>query len=261
MFRFSAFAAACLPLLLGAGPAAASGIDQLLSIYGGRAEVSDGYEAREFVGAFVEINHGQVAFHAEAAGVSREDDAVFGALGLSWQASPSLRPKIMVGTSSSHQMILPEEFASLSVQMKPQSMPGWIVTPAVVYRSYESGGSEVRPAIDLVRYLKPSSPDGYWVLQGNAAVSFNSSDENGYSLGLGAQTVRASGLTMGLSGEVGRMTYDSLLGIGVASDIWAARPSVGFRFDPTREIYLRGEYAHTDFYDVRSAMVGVKLGL
>ncbi|HEX2560224.1 hypothetical protein [Phenylobacterium sp.] len=245
------------------GPAAAASAEEqsTVNVYAGSASVSDGYEDRDYIGAYLAVFGDGVGFHADVSSVSREEDATFGAVGVSWDATESLRPQLMVGTSSDNFNILPEVFASAQLRYKPAGAEGWVITPRLTYRSYRSGGEEVQPAIDVVRYLPPADASGYWVLQGGAALSLNSSDENGYSVSGGVQTVRANGLTAGLAGEAGKMTYDSLLGIGVESDFWALRPSLGYRITPKHEIYLRGEIAETDFYDVQGLLLGLKLGL
>jgi hypothetical protein len=228
------------------------------TFYAGHADVSNGFDNRDFVGAFVNsYSDSGLGVHGDFAYVDREDNGFYGAFGVSYQVTDNLRPKIMLGTSSNNDNILPEAYASASVEYKADG--GWIVTPGVAYRKYRTGGEEVQPSVDVTKYTSiPGDTGGYYAVQGRVTGSFNDSDEDGWSVGLGVQSVRSNGFTVGLNGEFGHMTYDSVIGIGVATDYWAVRPSVGFRVDKHHEVFVRGEYADTDFYKVEGAMIGVK---
>lgn len=228
------------------------------SIYVGTASVSDGFHDRRYIGAFINNYSGDLGFHADLSYVDREEEGLFAAVGVSWQASESWRPKLMVGSSTNNFDILPEIFVALSAQYKPAGEEGWTITPSVTYREYRNGGDEFLPAADFAKYFSAGDTGGYWVLQGRVALSFNNSNDTGYTIGGGLQTVRSNGLTAGLYIEGGHMTYDSIIGIGVETDYWAIRPSVGYRFSTGHEIYVRGEFADTDFYSVQGVMVGTK---
>ena len=57
------------------------------------------------------------------------------------------------------------------------------------------------------------------------------------------------------------MAYDSIFGTGVRSNFYGAGASVGQRVGDGHEVYLRGDYSHTKFYDVTGAMLGLKIKL
>lgn len=247
--------------LLASATAAAAQEQSAVNIYAGSASVDEGFDDRDFIGAYLSLFADGVGFHADVSSVWREEDATFGAVGVSWDATETLRPLVMIGTSTENLNIMPEVYASAQLRYKPAAAQGWVLTPRLTYRSYRSGGEELQPALDVVRYLPPADASGYWVVQAGGALSLNSSDENGYSVSGGVQTVRANGLSAGVAAEAGKMTYDSLLGIGVESEFWAVRPSIGYRITPKHEIYLRGEIAETDFYNLQGVLLGVKLGL
>jgi hypothetical protein len=228
------------------------------TVYAGHADVSNGFDNRDFAGAFLNSYQGNLGVHADFAYVDREDNGFYGAFGASYQVTDTLRPKLMYGTSSHNDNILPEHYVSASVEYKPGT-DGWVITPGVAYRKYRSGGEEIQPSLDVVKYTNfGGDTGGYYAVQGRVTGSFNDSDENGWSVGGGVQSVRNNGLTLGLNAEFGHMTYDSVIGIGVATDYWAVRPSIGYRVTKNHEVFVRGEYADTDFYTVKGAMIGVK---
>src|SRR5262249_51480162 len=160
-------------------------------------------------------------------------------------------PKIMFGTSSNNPDIAPEFYTQFDLAITPQSVSGLIITPSVTYRRFRIGSDETQPAIEFAKYFTFSGDNsGYYVVQGRGSVSFNSSPDKGYSVGGGLQTVRANGLTLGVWLEGGRITYDSIIGTGVETDYYAARPSIGFRFANKYEVFVRGDYTHTQFYNI-----------
>lgn len=247
-----------LTLLISAPQALADKLQSDATVYVGTASVTDGFHDRQYAGAFINNYSGDFGFHADVSYVDREEDGLFAAVGFSWQASDNWRPKLMVGSSTDNFSILPEIFVALSAQYKSDGDNGWTVTPSFTYREYRNNGDEFMPAVDFNKYFSAGDTSGYWVLQGRVALSFNNSHDTGYTIGGGIQTVRNNGLTAGLYLEGGKMTYDSIIGIGVETDYWAIRPSIGYRFSSAHEVFIRGEFADTDFYSVQGVMVGTK---
>jgi hypothetical protein len=242
-----------------AGAHAAVPLQSVATIYTGIATVTNGFHQRIYGGAFSDTYFGDVGFHADLSYVDREENGLYGAFGISFQATDTLRPKIMIGSSSGNFDILPELFVSLSTQYRPSDDDGWILTPGVAYRKYRNGGEETLPSFEFSKYFTlDCDAGGYWAAQGRGAISFNNSSEAGYTIGGGLQTIRANGLTAGVYAEGGRITYDSIIGIGVQTPYWAVRPSIGYQFSPSHELYVRGEFTHTDFYDVTGVMFGFK---
>jgi hypothetical protein len=239
---------------------AASNLNSEATAYAGVATVTNGFQDRYYGGVFSDTYFSSVGVHADISYVDREENGLYGALGLSFQATDTLRPKIMVGTSTGNFDILPKIYVSLSTQYKSSDEDGWTFTPSVAYRQYRNKGEETLPSLDFSKYFKMDSDEsGYWAVQGHGAVSFNNSSSTGYSAGGGLQTVRSTGLTAGVYAEGGRMTYDSIIGIGVQTDYWAIRPSLGYQFSQSHEFFVRGEYTHTDFYNVTGALIGFKV--
>lgn len=228
------------------------------SIYLGYANVDEGFDDRVYAGAFVNAYSGDIGVHGDVVLVEREESAAFGSVGVSFSIAEGVRPRLTAGTSTDNDSILPELFLSAALEVRPAQ--GWIVTPSLSYRDFRSGGEELAPSVEVARYFNIAGDSGgYYVAQLRGRVSFNSSDEDGYSISGGLQTVRSNGLSFGATVEFGKITYDSVVGIGVRTDLFAVRPNVGYRFSDRHEIFLRGEYADTDFYTVSGLLVGLKL--
>jgi hypothetical protein len=231
-----------------------------LTVYAGDLGVDKGFHDRAYEGFFYNQYFDGVGLHADVVSVQREEDSTFGAVGVSWDAAPMLRPKIMIGTSTDNTDIHPDQYASLQVQIRSSSDPRTIITPSLTYRHFRTGADEVMPGLDGVYYFSvPSDMDGYYVAQAGANVSINrQGNAEGFTVGAGLQTVRSNGLSFGGYAEGGRMVYDALIGNGAKTDFYSVRPSIGLRFTPEWELFARGEYTHTGFYDVRGGLIGVK---
>lgn len=230
-------------------------------LYSGGLNLKDGFKDRYFGGFFYNQYVDGVGLHADVVEVAREQDVGFGAFGLSWQAAPGVRPKIMLGGSTNNTDIEPDLYGSFQVQLRPTGDTRTIITPSVTYEHFRNGGEETIPGVDAVYYFSMANdPDGYYVAQAGANVGFSRASEDSYTLGLGLQTVRANGLSFGVYGEGGRLVYNPVLGVqGIATNFYSIRPSVGFRFTPDYELFFRGEYTHTGFYDASGGLVGFKI--
>jgi hypothetical protein len=231
-----------------------------LTAYAGYLDVTKGFHDRQYEGFFYNQYFGEFGLHADVVSVQREEDSTFGAIGFSWQANQELRPQLMVGTSTENTDIHPDAYASLQVQIRPTSDTRTIITPSLTYRHFRNGAEEIIPGFDAVYYFSsPSDTEGYYVVQGGADVSIAPhNNDDGYTVGAGLQTVRSNGLTFGVYAEGGRIVYDALIGVGQKTEFYSVRPSIGFRLNPEWELFARGEFTHTDFYDIRGGLVGVK---
>jgi hypothetical protein len=231
-----------------------------VTAYVGALGLDKGFHDRSYGGFFYNQYFGSVGLHADVVSVSREKDSTFAAVGLSWDAGPMLRPKIMLGTSTDNPDIHPDEYASLQVQIRPTPDSRTIVTPSLTYRHFRTGAQEIMPGLDGVYYFSvPSDVDGYYVVQAGGNVSINGhNNTDGYTVGAGLQTVRSNGVSFGVYAEGGRMVYDALIGAGIKTDFYSIRPSIGLRFNPEWELFARGEYTHTGIYEIRGGLIGLK---
>jgi hypothetical protein len=232
-----------------------------IMLYAGGLNLKQGYQDRYFGGFFYNQYVNGVGLHADVVEVAREQDVGFGSFGLSWQAAPGIRPKVMLGGSTNNTDIEPDLYGSFQVQIRPIGDTRTIITPSVTYRHFRNGGEETIPGVDAVYYFSMANdPDGYYVLQGGANVSLSRAHEQSYTLGLGLQTVRANGLSFGVYGEGGRLVYNPILGVsGIATNFYSIRPSIGLRFTPDYEVFVRGEYTHTGFYEATGGLIGLKI--
>ena len=232
-----------------------------LTVYGGGLSVNRGFADRVYGGLFYNQYFGDLGVHADMVDVSREQNSAFAAVGMSWQAGPDVRPKIMIGTSTENPDIHPDIYVSLQAQVRPSQDQRTIVTPSLTYEHFRNGGVQTTPGVDAVYYFSlPADQDGYYVMQAGANVGFlNHTSENSYTVGAGLQTVRSNGVSFGAYVDGGRMVYNPLIGNGLATTFYTIQPALGLRLDPTREIFFRGEYTHTGFYNLAGGIVGYKL--
>jgi hypothetical protein len=246
------------------GPKAPGEKDRALesssTIYSGLFRANNGYHDRWVIGSYANLSRGGTGFHSDIVYVNREDNAFFGAFGLSHAITERTRAKIMVGSSTSNRNILPNAFVQGSLQIKPSE--GLIVTPALTYRHYRSGGREVAPAVQLARYFDlKGDAGGYYVAQADGGLSFNNSGRGGWSAGAGLTTVRNSGLSFGLAARAGYSAYDNAMGFGVTSRNYGGSATVGYRLGRGYEVFVRGDVSKSRFYTVSGAIVGLKFPL
>jgi opacity protein-like surface antigen len=232
-----------------------------LTVYGGGLSVDRGFADRYYGGLFYNQYFGDLGVHADMVDVSREENSAFAAVGMSWQAGPDVRSKIMIGSSTENADVHPDIYVSAQAQVRPTADQRTIVTPSVTYEHFRDGGAVTTPGVDGVYYFSfPSDANGYYVLQAGANVGFNNhTNQNSYTVGAGLQTVRSNGVSFGAYVDGGRMVYNPLLGIGLSTTYYTIQPALGLRLDPTREIFFRGEYTHTGFYNLAGGIVGYKL--
>ena len=240
--------------------AADSALESSGTIYSGLFGATNGYSDRWVIGSYANLYRGGTGLHSDLVYVNREDNAFFGAFGLSHAISELTRAKIMVGSSTSNRNILPNAFVQGSLQIKPSE--GLIVTPALTYRHYRSGGREVAPSVQLARYFDlRGDAGGYYVAQADGGLSFNNSGRRGWTAGAGLTTVRNSGLSLGVAARTGYSAYDSAMGFGVTSRNYGGSATVGYRLGRGYELFVRGDVTKSRFYTVSGAIVGLKFPL
>jgi hypothetical protein len=250
-----------------ASPAAAqrAGEESTTTTYVGYYGVDEGYDDRLVVGNFTNLYSGAFGVHTDFAHVRREQNGTFGAAGLSYALGEKVRVKAMAGTSDNDgRDILPELYLSGSAALTVSK--GLIVTPDVTFRRYRNGGREISPGVAVAKYFNlAGDTGGYYVAQGDASVSFiKDTDERGYQVGGAISTVRKSGITVGLNFNGGKMAYDTITGLGrlpVRSNTLGGGASLGYRFAPKSEIFVRGNVSANDYFWVHGGMLGLKFGL
>lgn len=243
-----------------ASPALAATDPSTATLYSGYYHASKGYAPRAVVGSFGDLYSGSTGIHFDLAYLDREQKAGFGAAGLSFDLGQGSRLKMMAGSSTANDNILPSLFLMSSLQFKPRDK--WVVTPQLVYRRYRSGGSEIAPSIQAAHYFNMGDAKrGYFVAQGDAGLSFTTGRNTGWSAGAGLTSVRANGLTFGANVRAGYMAYDSIIGSDVRSSFYGGGATIGHRLSSRYDLYVRGDVTHTRFYTVSGAMLGLKVKL
>jgi hypothetical protein len=243
--------------------------DNSITIHTGVSGASKGYPATYSAGAFVDWYDGAFGFHGDFDVIRRHDEGGYGAVGLSYALTDEINPNVTVGTSTKGNGLLPEFLLAGSVKITPAD--GWIVTPGITYRVYDSGDTpETRhraayeeAVLGFVHYFTvPFDHSGYWAFQSDNSVSFNGKTADPWSARLGLQTVRDSGWRFGAGVQSGFMAWDPQTGArDVQSRVWSAGGNIGFQFDKGPEISLILNHAHNSFYDTNSATVTLRFTL
>ena len=257
---FVGLAATAMLLALSAAPALAREKNNVLT-YVAMLDPDGDLQTRSYQGAFVNIyTESNVGLHADVVHVDREEDAVFFSGGVSVPLNDHVRPRIMVGTSTSNQNILPDVYGALSVELRPGDHSGWIVTPSIAWRHYRSGLSETIGTIGVVRYFNaPWDDGGYYAAQVSVSGSISNNDNVRGSVSAGIQTVRRSGVILGINAEGGSLVSDAARGSDFRGRYWALRPNISVPILDHVSIMARGEYVDTELYDALGGLTGVKV--
>ena len=255
-------AGAALVLGTAAGAAAQAGTPKLkydAQIYAGALTLNKGYKDRKFAGAFFDIYSDDLGVHGDIITVDREERATYASLGLSLPLSPHVRPKFMIGSSTANRAILPEFFGMVEVQIKPGSNSGWVVTPAIAYRSYRNATHETRGSLSVVKYFNvPWDHGGYYAAQGVVTLADNGRTPARASVLGGLQTVRNNGVSLGVNAEIGGVVGNPLVENQVVGTYFAVRPNAAFPLFGKNQLLLRGEYSETDAYRALGGTAGLK---
>ncbi len=232
------------------------------TVYAGVLALDQGFGTRTFEGGFVDVYaNDKLGLHADVVAVQREENALYASIGASFAFSPHVRPKLMIGTSTTNLNILPDQFASLSVQIKPGTNSGWVVTPSVAYRHYRNGNRDTLASLAVAKYFNiAADPHGYYVVQAAATTVFQRNGRAMSTGSLGVQTVRASGVSFGITGEAGALVRDPVAGAVNGGQFYAVRPSLSVPIVKGIEVFARGEYADTTQYTAKGGTTGLKVG-
>lgn len=230
------------------------------TLYTGFLGVDSGFTDRFVVGSFVDLYPGDTGFHADLVYVNREENGAYGAFGLSRRIAGFGRLKLMVGTSTGSQNILPDLSLHAGMEFKPAR--GLIARPSVTYRHFRHGGSHVEPSVQLAYYFGGGGgTGGYFVAQTDGGLTFTNGGETGWSLSGGLTSVRSNGLRLGFAARAGYMAYDTFLGGEVRSHFWGGGPNIGYRFLSGHELFVRGEFTRNEHFSVTGALIGFKTPL
>ncbi len=244
-------------------PAPPNSLKGDIQVSGGAYAVDSGFSDRAFVALQGSLyDESGFGVHVDTSHVQREEEAVFFAAGLSYAISPSVRAKLMAGTSSDNDGILPELYinGSATVDFGPQA--GLVLVPELIYRSYRNGVEEVQGQATINKYFAPFQDGSYLVGSVSGSVNYVTPGDNvGWEAGASLLHVRPRYMSMGLGAVAGSSAYDNQLGtasIGVRNDYVGVRPSASMYLSPDVEVFVRGEYLWTDFYDLAGGFAGIK---
>ena len=231
--------------------------------YVGGLNVTDGFSDRWFLGLAANAYYSSgLGLHIDTSYIDREENAGFFAAGVSTKLTPRIRAKIMGGTSSSNEGILPEIYARGELAITSEPELGLVLRPSLTYRSFRNGVDEGTGQIEIVRYFRPFANGGFAVGQIGASGTFSDPGSNfGYELSAGATYVAPNIGTIGATAVAGNMAYDSVLGpssLSVDNGFIGIRPVASYYLGENAELIARGEIMFTDFYDLFGGSIGIK---
>lgn len=226
----------------------------------GHLDLDNDFDDRTIATTNLALRHPNgIGAHVELVGETREEDALFGALGLSYLTS-SYSVRGSLGSSSENEGILPQFFALVQASYISPPEQGFIISPYATYRSYRNTAEETVVGTSLTKYF--DLPEDQLIIGQlfGAGVLAEPGSNVGYSFGGSAAYGRYDRWQAGLLLEAGDSRYDSVLGAGgVSNDFVSARPFASLRVADNIELFSRLEYYDTDFYDAVGGFLGIKI--
>jgi hypothetical protein len=229
--------------------------------------VTNGFADRFVAEEAANLYSGNWGFHFDTSHNWREENADFVVGGVSYAITPTVRSKVLVGTSSENLGILPQTYVRGELELQSPGTAGSagvLAIPSITYREYRNGVKETVPAIDIAFYLPEFSDHSYVVLEAKGLSTFVQAVSGvGYEVGASATYVMPKQGTFGAEIFGGRMVYDNTLCItlcSVVNKFVGVRPLVSFYLNHTDkyELVVRGEVAATDYYNIYGGTVGLK---
>ena len=192
--------------------------------------------------------------------VDREENATYFGGGLSFAVNDHIRPKFMIGTSTSNRTVLPDLFLQGTVRIKPGDNSGWVITPGIAYRHFRDGQHETVGSLQVAKYFSAAfDPGGYYVAQLGAETTIEASNPARVSFNGGISTVRKSGVIFGVSGEAGTLFRDPIATTNFRGRFFAIRPNLEVPLFDRFSLTTRGEYVNTQLYNALGGSAGVKV--
>lgn len=242
-------------------PAMAEGKEQSYVLtYAGLLDVIGG-DTRVYAGGMADIyTERGIGVHADIVTVDREENATYFGGGMSFAVNDHIRPKFMIGTSTSNRAVLPDLFLQGTVRIKPGDNSGWVITPGIAYRHFRDGQHETIGSLQVAKYFSAAfDPGGYYVAQLGAETTIEASNPARVSFNGGISTVRKSGVIFGVSGEAGTLFRDPIATTNFRGRFFAIRPNLEVPLFDRFSLTTRGEYVNTQLYNALGGSAGVKV--
>ncbi|MBR0849304.1 hypothetical protein JQ543_16240 [Bradyrhizobium diazoefficiens] len=229
--------------------------------------VTGGFANRFVAEEAANVYSGDWGVHFDTSHNWREENADFVVGGVSYAVTPTVRTKVLFGSSSENLGILPRTYVRGELEWQSPGTAGSagiLAIPSITYREFRNGVKETVPAIDMAFYLPEFSDHSYVVMEAKGLATFVEAVSGvGYEIGASATYVMPKQGTFGAEIFGGRMVYDNTLCLtlcSVVNKFVGVRPLVSFYLDHTDkyELIVRGEVAATDFYNIYGGTVGLK---
>lgn len=225
----------------------------------GAYSLSDGYENRVFATVFGNaLFSSGLGTHVETHYIDREENGAFFTGGLSYNVD-RIAAKLLLGTSSEVDNILPELFSRLSMDFRSDPATGLIVSPAYSYRSYRSGREDQSVDVRLVKYF-PIAPATSLIVEGVIRESFLSTGQSWVPSGsIGATYSVYKSYGFGVTFDGGRANYGEIDVSEIDEPYFSVRPSFSAYLSENVEVFVRGDYTSRESYDAVGGIVGMKI--
>lgn len=238
-----------------AGPALAQ--DGTASLTFGYLNVDSGLSDRGYVSLSGQTSVAPTTrLHFDFSRQEREEDATYGALGLS-QAYGATTAKVMIGTSTTNNAILPELFLEGSLRHDYGPEVGIVAGALAQYSKYRNGVETTRVGAEMVRFYAPNEAGGYFVSQLNGFLTQSNPGSNqGWEIGGALTYVTGGAWSFGTTASFGNSAYD-VAAANVNNRFTSVRPFATYQINENVGVVLRGEYTDTQLYKVQGGSVSL----
>lgn len=232
-----------------------SDVTTVLGYYGLTSGISD----RRFTTAWGNAHFANgFGTHAEAHFMDREESAGFFAGGVSWGGEPG-EIRGWLGTSTENASILPELYARFEASYRTHSGTGLVFSPALTYRSFRNGAREAVAEMEVAKYISLGGPHLILSLMARGIAS-DPGRHMSASFGAGILYAQSGKVSVGLTLEGGRASYDGFLAPGTLDErYFSIRPVVSFHVTDNVEVLGLMEYSSRESYDAFGGHLGLKV--
>lgn len=181
-----------------------------------------------------------------------------------------------VGTSNDDQGFLPETYIAAALEIDFGTIPRTLGRVGINYRQYRQsilaevngiptqivtpGARVIGIEGEVARFYQTARSENYTVGILRAAASWaDPGSYFGWEVSGGATYVTRAGWSAGLRFAIGEIGYDPQIQTGFGNKFAAIRPYVSYTIRGGAELFLSGEYINSEFYNLTSGMVGVKI--
>jgi YaiO family outer membrane protein len=228
----------------------------------GALDYDNGFPDRNYVNLLVQSSvSSDTTLLFDAAYQTGEEDAAFGAVGLSHSIGGGSSVSASVGGSNSDLGVYPELFVDLGYEHVTPPATGLIYRTGISYSDYANDTEALVLRGELVKYFPPLVSGSYFVGQiGGNVTDSNPGSDLGWEVGAAGTMVLPGGWSYGLAASTGTASYELSQTSPIENDFVAVRPFITRTLGSGIEVIARGEFVDTEDYDIRGVSLGLKMG-